>query len=125
MHNLNKKLTIIAMAATLIGGGISSVAIAADSHKENAANHTSHPEKLLPRGMAKAMEELALTDAQKEQLKAIKAKREALKDEFWAVFTEEQKTSMLKKMTQHRKAMHRKDKWDKPHRKHDNSDDRR
>ncbi len=119
MQSLAKKLKVIALATALISGGISSVAIAADSNKEQSRDKAPQRELMMPPAMAKALGDLSLTDAQKARLKAIKAKREALQDEFWAVFTDEQKTAMLKKVlkkkSHHHKAMHNKGKRGREH----------
>ncbi|MDC8831329.1 hypothetical protein [Alteromonas gilva] len=115
MQSLIKKLTIIAMATTLMGGGISSVAIAADNHKDANNSPPFHRNMPMPPAMAKAMQNLSLTDEQKAQLKAIKAKRKSLQDEFWAVFSDDQKTTMLKNMTRHQRPRHGKGSWDKSH----------
>lgn len=99
MKRLMKKLSIITCAAMIVGTGISSMAIAANSNQPQAERDMP----LLPPMMAKMAEKLDLTDAQQQQLETLRERQQALRTEFWAVFTEEQKTTMLKAMMKHRK----------------------
>lgn len=102
MKRLVKKLSIIACATMLVGAGISGVALAANSNAPKAQK-AEHDMPLMPPIMEKMAEKLDLTDAQKTQLEALKEKQQALRAEFWAVFTDEQKTTMLEVMMKHRK----------------------
>lgn len=102
MKRLAKKLSIIACAAMLVGAGISGVALAANSNAPKA-QQAGRDMPLMPPMMEKMAEKLDLTDAQKTQLEALKEKQKALRAEFWAVFTDEQKTTMLEVMMKHRK----------------------
>lgn len=97
-----KKIGLVSIAALFIGTGINGLALAANATADKPAR-MEHP---MPPMMHKMMKDLELTDAQKTQLETLKEKQKALRDEFWAVFTEEQKTAMLEKMM----SRHHKDK---------------
>tara|TARA_B100000700_G_scaffold312688_1_gene396664 strand:- start:26 stop:418 length:393 start_codon:yes stop_codon:yes gene_type:complete len=99
MKRLVKKLSIITCAAMIVGTGISGIAIAANSNQSPAEREMP----LLPPMMERMAEKLELTDAQQAQLKSLQERQQALRDEFWEVFTEEQKTTMLQAMMKHRK----------------------
>jgi len=53
--------------------------------------------------MERLADKLDLTEAQQAELKSLKERQQALRAEFWEVFTEEQKTTMLQAMMKHRK----------------------
>lgn len=112
-----KKIGIVACAALFIGAGISGIALAANDVVKDAkrAERMEQTPPLMPPMMRKLMKDLEITDAQKAQLEALREKQKALRDEFWAVFTEEQKTAMLERMMQRRhKDMHGKPHHDGP-----------
>ncbi|TPV59712.1 hypothetical protein FJ444_05965 [Aestuariibacter sp. GS-14] len=89
-----KQLGLATFAVMIIGAGVSGVALA------NNAKEGKEP-PLMPPQLQRALGDMELTDAQKEKLAVLREKQKALKDEFWAVFTEEQKTAMLEKMMRH------------------------
>ena len=89
-----KKIGLVSIAAVFMGAGINSLALAANSTAEKPARM----EQPMPPMMHKMMKDIELTDAQKQKLETLKEKQKALRDEFWSVFTEEQKTAMLEKM---------------------------
>ncbi len=89
-----KQLGLATFAVFIIGAGVSGVALA-----NNAKDGKEPP--LMPPQLHRALGDMELTDAQKEKLAALREKQKALKDEFWAVFTDEQKTAMLEKMMRH------------------------
>ncbi|AYA65671.1 hypothetical protein [Alteromonas sp. RKMC-009] len=93
-----KKLSIVSVAALFIGAGVTGFALAAT----DAAAKTERMEKmdspLVPPQMHRMMKDVELTADQEAKLEALKEKQKALRDEFWAVFTEEQKTQMLQDM---------------------------
>ncbi len=89
-----KKIGLVSIAAVFMGAGINTLALAANSTAEKPARM----EQTMPPMMHKMMKDIELTDAQKQQLETLKEKQKALRDEFWSVFTEEQKTAMLEKM---------------------------
>ena len=91
-----KQLGLATFAVFIIGAGVSGVALA-----NNAKDGKEPP--LMPPQLHRALGDMELTDAQKEQLQALREKQKALKDEFWAVFTDEQKTAMLEKMMRHQR----------------------
>ena len=91
-----KQLGLATFAVFIIGAGVSGVALA------NNAKEGKEP-PLMPPQLHRALGDMELTDAQKEQLQALREKQKALKDEFWAVFTDEQKTAMLEKMMRHQR----------------------
>ena len=91
-----KQLGLATFAVIIIGTGVSGVALA------NNAKEGKEP-PLMPPQLHRALGDVELTDAQKEQLQALREKQKALKDEFWAVFTDEQKTAMLEKMMRHQR----------------------
>ena len=99
MKRLIKKISVITLAAVFVGAGISGMAIAANKEAQNAEREMA----LLPPMIEKMTDKLELTDAQKSQLEALKERQQALRTEFWEVFTEEQKTTMLQAMMKHRK----------------------
>lgn len=110
MKTALRKLGIVAVAATMMGVGINGLGLAAAA--EPTAEEMGSP--ALPRQIEKMADELALSEEQLAKLQALHARKQALQDEFWAVFTEEQKTTMLKaSMKKHKK--HRGDKSSRQH----------
>ncbi|MFC3204261.1 hypothetical protein ACFOEW_20850 [Alteromonas oceani] len=99
MKRLMKKLSIITCATMIVGTGISGMAIAANSNQPQAEREMP----LLPPMIERLADKLDLTEAQQAELKSLKERQQALRSEFWEVFTEDQKTTMLQAMMKHRK----------------------
>ncbi|OFC71014.1 hypothetical protein [Alteromonas confluentis] len=89
-----KKIGLVSIAAVFMGASINGLALAANSDDDKA----DRMEQTVPPMMHKMMKDIELTDAQKQKLETLKEKQKALRDEFWTVFTDEQKTAMLQKM---------------------------
>ncbi|GGF80467.1 hypothetical protein [Alteromonas lipolytica] len=102
MNSVFKKLSVIACAAMITGAGISGVALAANA-SVTKTQQSEDALPLLPPMLERMAEKLELTEAQKSQLKALKEKQQALRAEFWSVFTDEQKNTILEMMMKHRK----------------------
>lgn len=92
MKRSMKQLSLATFALLFIGAGASGVALA-DSGKD------AKQAPLMPPQLHRVVKDISLSDAQKAKLADIREKQKALKNEFWSVFTEEQKIAMLEAMS--------------------------